>query len=211
MTSLTLSPAFGTDLLYAIEPFDVCIPMAWRRTATCRVDGDGIEWNGSRVRFDDVVSVSYSSRKRSLNLVQRQMERRVVMATATSRMTIVMGRTPFGPRAENVRQGAYDSIVAALYQSVEPRLRSELLRAMAAGEQVEIGSLVLGSSGITNTEAPQERPMTWDRLPGAFLDGDTVRVAAAISGGPESWTLPMSCANAVLLPELLVEAAEAFA
>lgn len=201
LTLSPLPPTFG--------PLELRVPTGWRTTAVFRVDDEAMEWDGHRMDFADIDRVAYATSERSLNLVQRQVTRRVHVGADDTTIAIEVGTQPFGPRSDVPHHQLYRTAVDVLHARVEPRLRAELRRRIAAGRMMTVGGLGLARAGVTLPAV--ERVMTWDRLPGAIFEGDRVRIRAAVGHHDEApWDIPMLAPNAVLLPELLAECAEVF-
>ncbi len=199
-------------LLHTVEPMDAQVPVRWRASVACRLDARGIAWDGVNIAFDRIRTVAYSSRQHSVNLVQSRVSRRIVLEAPDARIDIHLGHQPFGPRFDDVHRAVYDAVVAAVHEAAEPRLRAEGLRRIAAGEPLHIGPLTLTHAGLGHRHHHSVRPVSWERLPVALLEGTQVVVRATVSrDGDQPWTLDMMTPNAVLLPELLVEATRAFA
>ncbi len=200
-----------TPLPNCFVPTSVVVPTGWRTTATCTVDGTGIAWDDVELAYGQMTSVAYSTQMRTVNLVQRQVRRHLSITSTDSELEIHLARQPVGPRAELPQQTAFAAMVASLHEMVEPRLRAEYLRAIAAGDTVVLGPISMNHIGMTHESDPLCAPRGWDQLPLALLEADHVLVQSAVAGVNESpWKLNTMIPNAVLLPELLVEAAEAF-
>lgn len=198
-----------TPLLHDIDPAVLLVPDG-RRVHECRLDTVALTWNEHRIRYDAITAVAYATRARALNLVQRQVERRVRLRTATGSFELVLGSRPFGANHGATQHAAYRSVLATLHATVEPRLRAQLLRRMAAGAEVTVGPLRLTSSRIENL-ATGER-VDWRQLPSAQLGRGVVSVSAAIEREAAALaTIDMLLPNAPLLPELLDEATITFA
>jgi hypothetical protein len=196
-----------------VVPTSVVVPIAWRATAECSVNETGIGWNDVALAYTQITSVAYGTQVRTVNLVQRRVMRRLRIDSATGDcLDIHLARRPFGPRAEMPQQTAFALIVASLHEMVEPRLRARYLRAIAAGDTVTVGPISMNDVGMIHESDPLGRPRGWDRLPIALLEADHVLVESAVAGFDQKpWVLDAMTPNAVLLPELLAEAAEAFA
>lgn len=204
---MTLTPT--TPLLPALTPVRSVVPLRWRAAADLVVDADAVSWNGHRLPFASVRSVAYATRPRLVNLVQRRVERRVHLAGADDVIAIELATGAFGPRHETEHRSAYEGLVSMLHAVVEPRLRTEHLRQIAAGHTVPVGPLTLDRAGVAHAEGGR---LSWDRLPTAALDGADVSIRAALPRPTDRpWHIPMICPNAVLLPELLDECGIAFA
>lgn len=203
---MTLPP-----LLSTISSVHEVVPTAWRREATCTVDGEGLIWGGDEMAFHAIATVAYATRERSLNLVQRRVERRIHVTGGGRSLSIELATAPFGPRHENHHRALYCGIVDALNSTVEPRLCGELIREVAAGSVVSVGSLDLAAEGMRHRQDLRGSALGWDQLPVASFDGEHVTVRAA---GPRpgnlGWVVDMIEPNAVLLPELLAECAKVF-
>ncbi len=197
-------------LLHAIEPMRFEVPVRWRASVECRIEPDGITWDGVCLPFARINSVAYATRSHPVNLVQSQVSRRIRLEAGAGVIDVNLGHRPFGPRVDDAHRFAHDTIVATVHDAVEPRLRAEALRRMAAGEPVAIGPLTLTHAGLTHGDHHAIRPVAWERLPVALLEGTQVVVRATVGSAEQPWTLDQLTPNAVLLPELLEEAAQAF-
>lgn len=204
----TTSSLRPTPLVHTIEPAVLTVPTR-RGHMTCLVDGDGVSWLGNRVRFDDITAVAYSTRQARLNLVQARFVRRIRLRTASAELRLDMGVRAFGPGFEDEYRSIYTTVVAAVHARVEPRLRSEAVRAMAAGEALRIGGLQLTREGISVRSGQR---LEWHQMPEAQLEQDRVVVRGTAQYGPGALcTIDMLTLGAVLLPELLAEATLPFA
>lgn len=200
-----------TPLPNCVLPTSVVVPTGWRTSATCTVDESGIVWDGQEVAYDQITSVAYSTSVHTMNFVQRRIMRHLSIRSTSVQLEIQLARHPFGPRAEHPQQSAYAAMIASLHEIVEPRLRSEYLRSIAAGDTVVIGAISMNHVGMTHESDPDGPPRTWSQLPLALLEADHVLVESAVAGVNEGpWKVNTMIPNAVLLPELLVEAADAF-
>ncbi|MFV2040138.1 MAG: hypothetical protein ACC660_07835 [Acidimicrobiales bacterium] len=195
-------------LLEEIEPAILAVP-ARRGRLTCLVDGDGVSWMDERVRFDEITSVAYATSSGRLNLVQARVERRIRLVTASGELQLDLGVRSFGTKFEDEHSAIYSTVVAAVHARVEPRLRSEALRAIAAGRTVRIGKLRLTRDDIS---IRGRKRLEWRQLPEAQLERRKVIVRGTLEQNTSVLcTLDMLTPGAVLLPELLAEATLPFA
>lgn len=193
-----------------LGPVELTVPNGWRSTASLRTDEHGITWDGSFVTYRDITSVSYATEERSLNLVQRQICRRVSLVGRHQSLDIRLGHTALGPKADVEHHHLYQMLVDVLHVRVEPRLRAELCRHVASGDPVCVAGLTIGRDGIRHEGSGHV--VGWDRLPGAMFEANRVTVRAAGHQHDDlPWSAPMLAPNAVLLPELLADCAELFA
>lgn len=195
-------------LMHEITPAVMPVPDG-RRTVECRLDATGISWGDRHVPYDHIASVAYSCRRRPLNLVQRRVERRLVLQARSGTLEIVMGRRAFGVDHDELHGAVYQAILSTLHHVVEPRLRSAMLRSMAADEVIRIGPLELDHSGLRLAGA--DRRIEWRQLPTAQLEQGKVVLRATIEHPSSALArIDMLVPNAPLLPELLDEAAVTF-
>lgn len=204
---MTLAP-----LLPAISPMHQVVPTRWGAAAAITVDGEGIIWDGIEVGFHQITTVAYATRSRTLNLVQRRVERRVHVSSTGRSLAIELATAPFGPRHEDHQRGIYRAVVEVLYSTVEPRLRAQLIREIAAGSLANIGPLEVTAEGVRHRDARREPALSWEQIPIASLDGEHVTIVAAAAPRRDdpTWVVEMIEPNAVLLPELFAECAEVF-
>ncbi len=190
-------------------PATFVVSRGWTETSSCVIDADSVRWDNRHVNLAEVTGAAYRTRRRSLNLVQRRTERVVVLETASDRCVIEMGTNRFGPSDARAQHDLYASLVATLHSQVEPRLRGDLLRSIAAGGSPMIGGLQLDRCGVTS--ASSGISIEWRQLPEAQLERGVVVVRATIEHPDRPVaSIPMLSTNAVLLPELLAEATFAF-
>ena len=204
MTSTSPAPSSSPLLGDIIEQrFDV--HLSRNHVVPCSVDATSMSWNGHTVEFSDIASVAYRMRRRSLNLIQSRIERRIIVGTPHGDLQIALGTSPFGRSNEHEQQGAYQAIVEALYERVEPRLRSEIIRSIAAGRVTQIGVLQLSHDSVSNTATGET--IEWRQLPVAQIEGRRVVVRATVEhDGDPVCSMDMLTRGAVLLPELLADA-----
>jgi hypothetical protein len=200
MLTMTPLPPF-------VAPTELRVPLRRHEAVQLRLEADSISWGGSTVRFDEIQAVSYASRERVFNLVQRGLERRIQLVTDTTTLAIELATGAFGARHESAHSDAYRAIVDTLHVRVEPRLCVELSRAIAIGRPIFIGALRLDQSGLHRGG----ESLGWERLPDAMFDGDQVVVNAGVCrSGDIDFAIPMREPNAVLLPELVSTCADVF-
>ena len=192
-----------------LSPTTFVVTRGWTETSSCVVDAGSVNWNDQHVSFTEVTGLAYGTRRRSLNLVQRRTERTIVLETDRARCIIEMGTNRFGPSDERAQHDLYATLVATLHGRVEPRLRGDLLRSIAAGGSPMIGDLELDRCGVTS--AVSGTSIEWRQLPEAQLEQGMVVVRATIEHPDMPLaSIPMLSTNAVLLPELLAEATFSF-
>lgn len=204
-----MTATMPTPLLYTIDPSPIDVRDGWWRRHECTIDEHGIVWNGRRLAYQDITAVGYRCTTRVYNLVQRRVDRRILLGFDRTASEIRLGEAAFGPNNVASQRDTYRMILATLHELVEPRLRAQLLRALATDSIVEIGPLRLSSNHLEHRASGTR--VQWRQLPSAQLDGETVVVTAAIEHiGTPLARIDALTANAPLLPELLDEAAITF-
>ncbi len=198
-----------TPLLQNIEPVTLSTRLGRRAKFTCTIDGTGIQWGEHRLEFDDLTSLGYSTRTRRLNLVQRHLERRIRLLRGRDLFAIDLGHRSFGTDRDDEHLAIYSTVIASLHAQVEPRLRAEAIRAVAAGQSIQFGALRVSHDGLRVGHRSDR--LEWRQLPVAQLEGDRVVVRATIEHDAEPLcVIAMLTPGAVLLPELLAEATVPF-
>lgn len=195
-----------------VTPTMIDVPLGRGRTVALSVDERSVAIGRRHVALEDVRTVAYGTHTGSLNLVQRRVERHVRLTDDAGEIELALGVHAFGARNEFVHHQAYGAITTAIHAIVEPRLRAEILRTIASGAQVQIGDLWLDHDGIRSRSRAEDTPIAWAHLPVAEFQRRLVAITATIDRADTvTWTVPMLTPNAVLLPELLIDAADAFA
>jgi len=198
-----------TPHLHELAPTTFVVPRSWAVGTPCDIDSQGVQWGDQRIQFSDLTAVAYRATKRSRNLVQRHIARSIWLTGRSETLHIALGHERFGPNRDAQLHDIYGSLTDALHTHVEPRLRSELVRRLAAGEDVWIGALRLDRHGVHNPV--ERRSMNWRQLPVAQVEGKDISIRAVIEAAPSvAETVPMQAANGVLLPELVAEASLLF-
>ena len=191
-------------------PLELTVATAPRTDIQMAVDAAALRWDRVEVDLDQVTAISYAARPRRHWGVVRRVTRTIRLWTGDG--------APFGIELqggtlthslEAPQLAAYGAITSALYAATEPRLRAELLRCMAAGDTVRLGHWRLDDRGLHDTSGLS---VAWEHLPTAVLDGEAVVITHRLEcGRVERRRISMLTPNAVLLPELLDEAAIVFA
>ncbi|MEM7286948.1 MAG: hypothetical protein AAF480_11400 [Actinomycetota bacterium] len=173
------------------------------------VDASTLLWDGAMVDLDSVTAISYSAKRRRHRGLARRVTRAISLWRADGAPFVIeLDGGTLGHSLEEPQRAAYGAITGALYAATEPRLRAEALRRMAAGDVVGLGHWRLDDRGLHDGAGLS---IAWEHLPTAVLDGEAVAITHRLEcGRVEHRRLSMSTPNAVLLPELLDEAAIVF-
>lgn len=200
-----LSP---TPVLF--PPLELNVATSPRSDLRMAIDATVLRWDELEVRLDDLTAIAYAARARRRLGVVRRVSRTIRLWQGDRPPVVIdlhggtLARSLEGPQL-----AAYGAITSALYAAAEPRLRAELLRRIATGDRVQLGPWTLDARGISDDTGLS---VGWDQLPTAVLDGEFVAIThRREGGGVDHRRLSMLTPNAVLLPELLDEAAVVFA
>lgn len=191
-------------------PLELTVPTSAHTKVQMVVDSDALWWDGYLIDLERVAAVAYSARPRRHRGVVRRVSRVIRLWTGVGEpFEIELDGGSLGRSLEQPQLAAYAAITSALYAGAEPRLRSELLRGMAAGEEIPIGQWRLDRRGMHDSTGLS---VAWEHLPAAVLDGEVVAITHRLEcGRVEHRRVSMLTPNAVLLPELLDDAAVVFA
>jgi hypothetical protein len=168
-----------------------------------------LEIQGRSVALDDIEAVSYSTRRRQANLVQRRTRRRIALALRDDAVALELGTRRFGRQDADREAAAFDALVRVLHERVEPRLRRRRVAHLCAGGELTIGPLTLAAAELTVRGADGERVWPWRSTPLAELRGDHVALIDGGRNGNVHCRIDADIPDAVMLPELLWSASAA--
>lgn len=177
------------------------------------LDEEVLCWADERVPLAAVEAMAYCVTRTSINGVppgtnysffvwSQGRQTKVVLGTALAR----------SKAARDAYAEAFTALADTFARLVEPRLRRALAERVARGETVDIAGVRISARGVEkNVPLRGTRSVAWDRFAGAGFHQGTVAVHAIRDGGRDAkaaFTVAMTEANAVLLPELLQQCAE---
>ena len=191
-------------------PLELTVATSSRTEAQLSIDAGHMRWDEIEIDLDQVRAIAYAARPRRHWGLVRRVTRTIKLWTGDGApFTIELQGGTVTRSLETTQLPAYQAITSALYAATEPRLRAELLRGMAAGDTLQLGAWRLDDRGMHDADGFS---MAWEHLPTAVLDGESVALTQRLEGGRvEHRRICMLTPNAVLLPELLDEAAIVFA
>lgn len=190
-------------------PLELTVATSTRTAAHMAVDAAVLRWDQMEITLGQVSAIAYAARPRRHWGLVRRVTRTIRLWTGDGApFTIELQGGTLARSLETTQLPAYGAITSALYASTEPRLRAELLRRMAAGDTLQLGQWRLDDRGMHDATGFS---MAWEDLPTAVLDGESVAITHRLEGGRvQHRRISMLTPNAVLLPELLDEAAVVF-
>lgn len=190
-------------------PLELTVATSARSEIHMTIDAFDLRWDRVHVDLEQITAISYAARPRRHWGIARRVTRTIRLWSGDGApFEIELQGGTLSHSLEAPQLAAYGAITSALYAGTEPRLRAELLRRIAAGDTVQLGHWRIDDRGLHDTVGMS---IGWEHLPTATLDGESVVITHRLEcGRVERRRLCMLTPNAVLLPELLDEAAVVF-
>jgi hypothetical protein len=190
---------------------DTVAGLPFFRSKRLVVTADNVSFGSRSVRLADVTGVAYWVGVQRVNGVEANVRRYVRFTTAASHLTVVCPTATLQRRPSRERvEATWAELVRLCDDLVRPRLMATALAVLTAGEAVVVGGVTVRAHGIEVAgRGRTTRAYGWDEL--ERVDAAAGFLTVYARGEPAAVArVRLRQANAVLLPEMLAEAAATF-
>jgi hypothetical protein len=181
------------------------------RSKRLLVTADAVSFGSRSVRLADVTGVAYWVVVQTVNGVEANVRRYVRLTTAASHLTVVCPTATLQRRAPRARvETTWIELVRLCDDLVRPRLVATAMAVLTAGGAVAVGGVTVRAHGMEVAgRGRTTRAYGWDEL--EQVDAAAGFLTVHVRGEPAPVArVRLREANAVLLPEVLAEAAATF-